>query len=133
MTEPRFLTVHDVEILHRRSIERYGGTLGIRDKGGIESAVGQPQNVFFYGQGDLFDMAAAYAFHIAQAQAFLDGNKRTAVLSAFVFLESNGIRVQFSEYEIYEAMIGIAERRVSKSDLAALMRKESGGNRRTES
>lgn len=54
---------------------------GIRDSGGLSSAVGQPLNDYFYGQADLFAIAAAYAFHIAQAQAFLDGNKRTAITS----------------------------------------------------
>ncbi len=122
MKDPRFLSVEQVEVLHHRSIVRYGGTLGLRDRGGLEAAVDQPRNIFHYGQGDLFDLAAAYAFHIAESQAFLDGNKRTAVAAAFVFLEFNGIVVFVEWTRIYEVMIGIAERRKTKTDLAALLR-----------
>ena len=79
MSEPVFLTMEDVEFLHRGSIRRFGGTHGVRDRATLESAVNQPKNLFYYGQGDVFEVAAGYAFHIAQAQAFLDGNKRTAM------------------------------------------------------
>ena len=57
----RFLTVDDIHFLHQLSIEQFGGTLGVRDPGGLESAVFHPQNVAMYGNGDLFDVAAAYA------------------------------------------------------------------------
>lgn len=124
MNEPRFLLVEEVEVLHHRSIARYGGTLGLRDRGGLEAAVNQPRNIFHYGQGDLFDIAAAYAFHIAESQAFLDGNKRTAVAAAFVFLELNGVVVVVEWTHIYDAMIGIAERRTTKAELAALLREQ---------
>lgn len=66
MDEPLFLRVEDVERLHAMSLERFGGSDGLRDRNAFESAVHQPKNVFFYGGGDLFDMAAAYCFHIAQ-------------------------------------------------------------------
>ena len=123
MSVPAFLSVPIVEALHQRAIERYGGTLGVRDRSGLEAAVNHPQNVYFYGGGDLFDLAVAYAFHIAQAQAFLDGNKRTAVATALVFLELNGQTKRVDEHPIYEAMIAIAERRLNKADMAALFRK----------
>ena len=121
MSEPHFLSVADVEVLHQRSIARYGGTLGLRDRGGLEAAVNQPRNTFYYGHGDLFDIAAAYAFHIAESQSFLDGNKRTAVAATFVFLELNGVVVAVEWTRIYDAMIAIAERRMSKAELAALL------------
>ena len=124
MNEPRFLSVEEVEVLHHRSIARYGGTLGLRDRGGLEAAVDQPRNTFHYGQGDLFDVAATYAFHIAESQAFLDGNKRTAVAAAFVFLELNGVGVTVAWTLIHEVMIGIAERRKTKVELAALLREQ---------
>ncbi len=122
MSAPHFLSVADVEVLHQRSIARYGGTLGLRDRGGLEAAVNQPKNTFYYGYGDLFDIAAAYAFHIAESQAFLDGNKRTAVAAAFVFLELNGVPAFFEWTRIYDAMIAMAERRMTKTELAALLR-----------
>ena len=123
MSEPQFLSVAFVEAQHEASIARFGGTMGLRDRASLEAAVGQPQNTFFYGGGDLFDIAAAYAFHIADAQAFLAGNKRTAVAAALSFLEANGIDTKpFSDLQIYEAMIAIAEKRIVKSDLAQLLR-----------
>ena len=120
--EPKFITVPEVLALHRLSIKRYGGTLGIRDQGGLEAAIFHPQNVYFYGNGDLFDIAAAYAFHIAQGQCFLDGNKRTAVGAALVFLAANGVDREFDDRAIYDLLIGIAEKRATKQDLAACLR-----------
>ena len=96
--------------------------MGIRDKGALESAIFHPQNVYSYGAGDLFDVAAAYAYHIAEAQAFLDGNKRAAIGAALVFLEGNGISTATDSMPLYDAMIAIAEKRLSKVELAALFR-----------
>ena len=90
MDEPLFLRVEDVEKLHAMSLQRFGGSEGLRDRNAFESAVHHPKNIFYYDQGDLFDMAAAYCVHIAQAQAFLDGNKRTGAAAALVFLDANG-------------------------------------------
>lgn len=123
MSDRVFLSFEQVEAIHARQIERYCGTGGIRDPGGLEAAVFHPQNVFFYGQGDLFDIAAAYAFHIAQAQAFLDGNKRTAIGATLAFLELNGVTTETATTPLYEAMIAIAERRMSKQELANLLRR----------
>src|SRR5262245_8163955 len=121
--EPAFLTLEQVEGLHRLALERHGGQDGVRDPAGLESAVMQPLNVWFYGQGDLFDVAAAYAFHIAQSQAFFDGNKRTGVAAALTFLEGNGVVVPQATAELHAAMIGIAERHLGKADLANLFRR----------
>ena len=122
MSEPIFLSVAQVERLHEKSIQRFGGSLGVRDRGLFESAIAQPRHTYYYGDGDLFDIAAAYAFHIAQAQACFDGNKRTAIASAFSFLELNGISTDFDSTALYQAMIDIAERRMDKDQLARLLR-----------
>jgi len=66
-------------------------------------------------------VAAAYAFHIAEAQAYLDGNKRTAIAAALVFLEYNGIRSRRDDGTLYDAMIGIATHRMDKQQLAAVL------------
>jgi death on curing protein len=76
--EPRFLKLAEVLYLHDESLTRFGGSSGVREPGLVESALGSAQNAFWYGRGNLFDIAAAYAFHIAESQAFVDGNKRTA-------------------------------------------------------
>jgi death-on-curing protein len=121
--EPRFLTLDEVLYLHDESLERFGGSAGIREPGLVESALGSAQNVFWYGQGDLFEIAAAYAFHIAQSQAFLDGNKRTAVSAAIVFLRINRIRFPEDDGSVYRAMIEIAEKRLDKHGLAQTLRR----------
>jgi death-on-curing protein len=83
------------------------------------------QNVANYGGGDLFDIAAAYAFHIAEGQCFLDGNKRTAVAAALNFLANNGVKWRVDDDELYVFMIGIAEKRHTKTDLARYLREHS--------
>ena len=125
MKEPVFLSTADIEFLHQHSIVRYGGTMGLRDRNGLEAAANHPKNVFHYGHGDLFDIAAAYAFHIAEAQSFLDGNKRTAVAAALSFLDLNGINTVFDAIALYNAMIAIAERRMDKTELASSLRRQS--------
>ena len=87
MSEPTFLTLEQVEALHRLALDQHGGQDGVRDQWAPESAVIHPRNVFYYAQGDLFEVAAAYAFHVAESQAFLDGNKRTGIAAALVFLK----------------------------------------------
>jgi death-on-curing protein len=123
MSEPTFLTLEQVEDLHRRALEQHGGQDGVRDPWALESAVIHPRNVFYYAQGDLFDVAAAYAFHLAESQAFLDGNKRTGIAVALVFLRLNGVTVPRATEELYAAMIAIAEKRMGKPELAALLRR----------
>jgi death-on-curing protein len=123
MSEPVFLTLEQVKTLHRIALDRHGGQDGVRDEATLESAVMHPCNAWLYGRGDLFDIAAAYAFHLAQAQAFLDGNKRTGIGAALVFLEGNGVSVHQATQELYEAMIAVAERRLDKPGLAALLRR----------
>lgn len=120
--EPVFLSVAQVAALHRFALEQHGGQDGLRDAAAFESAVLHPQNVWLYAQGDLFDMAAAYAFHLAESQAFLDGNKRTGMAAALTFLKLNGKTVTRHTDELYAAMIAIAERQIGKPELAALLR-----------
>jgi death-on-curing protein len=96
-----------------------------RDPGLVESAIASAQNTFHYAHGELFDIAASYAFHLAEAQAFLDGNKRTAVAAAMVFLARNGMYVQPAKWQLYLAMIDIAQKQLTKADLAAIFRKRA--------
>jgi death-on-curing protein len=125
VSEPVFLTVAQVERLHQKSISRFGGASGVRDNGLFESAIIQPRHTYYYANGDLFDIAAAYAYHIAQAQACFDGNKRTGVAAAFLFLELNAVSTDFDSMPLYEAMIAVAEKRMDKLKLAQLLRELS--------
>jgi len=93
----------------------------VRSEDVLESAIALPLNVYFYGSGDLYEIAAAYPFHIAQSQAYFDGNKRTGVQAAVDFLEINGIDTSpLPELAAYEAMIRVA--RLDRSGLAVLLR-----------
>ncbi len=125
MKDPNFLSLDDVLVIHEEQLVAFGGLNGIRDEGLLESAVMTPQASFGgeYLHADLFEMAAAYAFHIAENQPFLDGNKRTALTSAMVFLELNGFDFpSMDDLSLYEAMIAIAEDRLDKKGLADIFR-----------
>jgi death-on-curing protein len=123
---PVFLSVPQVAALHRFALELHGGQDGVRDSAAFESAVQQPRNVWFYAGGDLFEVAAAYAFHLAESQAFLDGNKRTGMAAALTFLRLNGKNLTRHTDELYAAMIAIAARRMGRPELAALLRRLCG-------
>jgi death-on-curing protein len=125
LDEPKFLTLAEVLYLHDESLARYGGSAGIREPGLIESALGSAQNALRYGQGGLFEIAAAYAFHLSQSQAFIDGNKRTAAAAAISFLKKNGIDYPEDNGSLYQAMIEIAEKRLDKSGLAAVLKQQA--------
>jgi len=122
--DPEFLTVDDVLELHRDQIERYGGDPGIRDRGLIEAAVAMPRQSFGgqFLHVDLFEMATAYAFHLAESQAFLDGNKRVGLAAAYVFLELNGYVLSRDEDRLYDAMIAIGTHQLDKAGLAKVLR-----------
>jgi len=110
--DPIFLTIEDVLQLHNDQLERFGGSDGIRDRGALESAVAVARATF---DGKLlhdgiFAMAAAYAFHIAENQPFVDGNKRTGLNAALVFLDVNGWLVPDPDERLYDAMISLAAR-----------------------
>lgn len=122
--EPEFLRLEHVLALHRLSLDAHGGLDGIRDQGALESALMAAQNVWFYADGDVFDIAAAYAFHLAESQAFLDGNKRAAVGSSMLFLVTNGYADRADDNVLYDAMIAISARRMDKAELADVLRKQ---------
>lgn len=124
MNTPEFLDVDDVMAVHEVLLDEHGGQSGIRDRGMLESAVGTPSATFDgeFLHEDVFAMAAAYAFHIAENQPFIDGNKRAAIGAALVFLDLNDADIPEATDALYEAMIGFATRRLGKSGLADLLR-----------
>lgn len=120
---PRFLRLPEVHELHRISLEQHGGSSGVRESGLVESALASAEDAYWYGRGDLADIAAAYAFHLAESQAFVDGNKRVGTAAAIVFLEMNGLSIpSTADDDLYQALIGLAEKRLNKQDLARLLR-----------
>lgn len=126
MNEPVFLSREAVDLIHEGSLREFGGADGIRDENALESALAQPLHEFFYRSADVFQIAAAYAFHIAENQPYIDGNKRTGLLSALNFLAANGVVSDQPVDAYYDAMIGIAEKRLDKAALAEVFRSALG-------
>jgi len=124
MKTPIFLTLAEVINIHSNQIELYGGQNGVRDFGLLQSALAQPE-ASFSGQWlheDIFLMAAAYAFHICQNHPFFDGNKRTALASALVFLELNHISLDDPKNKLLEAMLNMAKGKLSKQQFAQILK-----------
>jgi death-on-curing protein len=112
---------------HVSLIETYGGEAGIRDLGLLHSAIAVPQ-ASFGGErpyDDLFDMAAAYLYHIVQNHPFVDGNKRTGAAAAIIFLAMNGIEIEADEDGLVEMTMAVAQSRVGKREIAAFFRQRS--------
>lgn len=127
MAEPRFLSVEDVRDIHVDQIERYGGGLGVRDVELLRSAIGMPEAGFgsHYLHADLFEMAAAYLYHIVQNHPFIDGNKRTGAMAAFVFLKLNGLTLDADESAFESLVLKTAQGQIDKSAIAEFFPKHS--------
>lgn len=125
MAGPIFLTLAEIVVIHRNQIELYGGREGIRDMRLLLSALAQPEATFSgeWLHSDLYGMASAYAFHLCQGHAFFDGNKRTALAAALVFLEMNGVSVLDPARELLAKMIALASGRLGKKAFAEMLRR----------
>ncbi len=120
----RFLSIEDVIELHDMQLVQYSGASGIRSRELLESAVMVPQASFGgeFVHKDIYEMAAAYTFHIAENQPFVDGNKRTALASALVFLDWHDIEIDDPEEKLYTAMIDLANKKLDKNGLAKIFK-----------
>ena len=122
---PVFLNLSEVLRIHRDQIERYGGEPGIRDLGLLQSALAMPAAGFGgrFLHNDLFEMAAAYLFHITRNHPFVDGNKRTGAACALVFLELNDIEIKAGVEELVEMVTAVAAGRAKKDAIADFFRR----------
>ena len=123
--EPEFLSVSDVALIHRDQLARYGGAPGLRAPELLESAVAMPTATF---QGeflheDLAAMAAAYLWHLVCDHPFVDGNKRTGLVAAVVFLELNGQTLAAPEDELEALVWSVARGEADKAQAAAFLRR----------
>jgi death-on-curing protein len=119
MKTPRFIQMESVLKFHKMSLAEHGGSDGIRDMGMLESALGKPRNVYAYNQGStIFDLAASYAYGIAKNHPFVDGNKRTALVTCDTFLEKNGYIINASNEETYKTFYLLAAGQVSERSLS---------------
>ena len=125
MADILFLTLAEAIEIHTDQIHRYGGQSGVRDLGLLESALAQPEASFAgeWLHGDIYEMAAAYAYHLCQNHPFVDGNKRTAITTALVFLELNGISILDPRGRLENAMIRMASGELNKENFAKVLRK----------
>lgn len=124
---PTFLTLEDLTESHEAQIATYGGMPGIRDLGLLESAIAQPESRFSgqYLHVDLFEMAAAYLYHIVLNHPFLDGNKRVGLEAALVFLEINNQSVNATDVELVDLTLRTAQSLTTKAEIADFFRSHS--------
>ncbi len=126
MIDPLFLTLDEVLGIHADQIRRYGGRPGLRNLGLLQSALAMPETTFGgeFLHGTVFEMAAAYLFYLARNHPFVDGNKRTALMSALVFLGLNGQRLEAEPGALYEQVDGVAAGSVDKAEVSVFFRRD---------
>jgi len=108
---------------HDEQLAEHGGASGIRDQGLFESALARPENLAAYGDPDAADLAAAYAFGIAKNHAFIDGNKRTALVALESFLLLNGFELLADDGQVVMVILSVASGAFNENELAAWIRK----------
>ena len=122
MTAPVWVPLHAVTTIHDRQVARHGGAQGLRDLGLLENALARPLNAHVYGETAIDALGASYAFGLAKAHAFVDGNKRTAFVTAVTFVRLNGWTFRPSPIDGVHTMEGLAAGEVSETAFAAWLR-----------
>ncbi len=122
MREPRWLTLEEVTVAQEKQVKRFGGPGGIRDQGALESALSRPVNRYRYGETDLAALAAAYAFGLARNHAFVDGNKRIALVAMIAFLRRNEVQFNPAQSHATAIIISLAAGEVSEASLTRWIR-----------
>ncbi len=124
MSDIVFIDVDQLLRLHEVRIKKYGGMFGLRDLGLLTSAAMQPSAMFDgqYLHGDLFEMAAAYLFHLVSNHPFIDGNKRVGAGAAIIFLKLNGIEIEADQDGLVEITLAAASGKTTKPDIADYFR-----------
>ncbi len=120
--EPVWLLNPVVTAMHERLLAEHGGATGVRDSALLESALARPKQLFAYGEPDIFDLAAAYLAGIVRNHPFVDGNKRTGFMCAYVFLMRNGQKMAATEPEAAQMVIDLAAGDVDETSLAEWLR-----------
>ncbi|MER8898908.1 type II toxin-antitoxin system death-on-curing family toxin [Mesorhizobium sp. M0676] len=117
-----FLTRRAVEAMHAEQLRRHGGAQGLRDENALESALARAENKANYGDPSIEDLAAAYTFGIARNHAFVDGNKRTAIVAAGAFLIVNGHVLIADDGTLYAFVMAVASGEIDEAGAAAFFR-----------
>ena len=117
--EPTWLTRRILDVLHDAQICEHGGTAGVRDEGLLESALARPRQKWAYAETpDVATLAAAYVFGLAKNHGYVDGNKRVAFMSAYVFLGLNGHDLTASEADVATTVERAAAGHITEAELA---------------
>ena len=117
MSEIFFPDTDEILLIHAKVIGETGGSHGLRDAGALESAMKASENRLYYETSDLAILGATYAYHLTQAHAFVDGNKRIGAVVSELFLEMNGAKLTATNEEIIELFLEIAASRLSREDV----------------
>ncbi len=117
--EPVFLSLDEILEIHEQQIERYGGSAGLRDPAGLETAVFTPQATFVgeFLHAPIPAMAAAYLFHLCKNHAFIDGNKPVGANAAITFLLMNNWDPTFGEEDLVDLVLSVASGGLDKQGL----------------
>jgi death on curing protein len=126
-----FIPDEIVLLIHRDTLQMYGGRPGIRDRNFFESALAQPKMTMGrrFVHRTVFEKAATYGFHVCSNHPFIDGNKRVSFLLMVIFLDRNGWELTATEEDAYSLMIDLASGKTSKSALADWLKKHSSKRR----
>jgi len=122
VTEWRWVDRRVVLALHAEQLRAWGGGQGLRDEGLLDSALARPRNLAAYGEPDLADLAASYAYGMAKNHPFVDGNKRTALVVCETFLIDNGQSLDANDPELAVLFEELAAGGVSEDELAQWLR-----------
>lgn len=125
MNEPIWLRIEAILAAHDDQLAEHGGGVGVRDQGLLESALARPLNLHAYGEPSLPRLAAAYAFGIARNHPFVNGNKRTALVAAELFLGLNGWDLTATDVECVEVFLSLAAGELGEEELAAWINRKS--------
>ena len=120
-----FLELEEVLRIHARTIEEHGGSHGLRDKGALESALHAPFNRFNYEDATLEVCAATYAYHLSQAHAFIDGNKRIGHAALEVFLLLNGFEIAAEVDEQERIVVQLAASVIGREEFTAWLERHT--------
>lgn len=111
--------------VHAEQLAEHGGPSGIRDEARLDAALDRPKNLLAYGEPDIFDLAAAYAYGLCQGHAFVDGNKRTSFVATELFLVLNGHELRADDAECVTTWLALADGAVTEAGLSDWLRKHS--------
>jgi len=114
-----------IQAVHDEQLSEHGGATGLRDAGLLESALARPLNLAAYGQPDITDLAAAYAFGLARNHPFVDGNKRTAFVAMELFLSLNGVELTAADTDCVLTMLALAAGELTEEQLAEWIRRHA--------